>query len=50
MGTSIVEAMLSRTAPVFYGDIRSHERVSAYDFNNVVVFMNPWDASFLEEH
>ncbi|KAJ4727409.1 2-oxoglutarate (2OG) and Fe(II)-dependent oxygenase superfamily protein [Melia azedarach] len=27
MGTSIVEAMLSRTAPVFYGDIRSHERV-----------------------
>ncbi|GLT77087.1 hypothetical protein SLA2020_487050 [Shorea laevis] len=26
-GSSIVEAMLSRAAPVFYGDIRSHERV-----------------------
>lgn len=23
----MVEAMLSRTAPVFYGDLRSHERV-----------------------
>ncbi|GAB4841645.1 hypothetical protein Ancab_022359 [Ancistrocladus abbreviatus] len=27
VGSCIVEAMLSRTAPVFYGDIRSHERV-----------------------
>ncbi|PSS14592.1 Lysine-specific demethylase [Actinidia chinensis var. chinensis] len=27
VGSSIVEAMLSRSAPVFYGDIRSHERV-----------------------
>ncbi|XP_050203422.1 lysine-specific demethylase JMJ31 [Mercurialis annua] len=27
VGTSTVEAMLSRTAPVFYGDLRSHERV-----------------------
>ncbi|KAK4847443.1 hypothetical protein QYF36_001973 [Acer negundo] len=27
LGSSIVEAMLSRTAPVFYGDLRSHERV-----------------------
>ncbi|KAI5680218.1 hypothetical protein M9H77_01445 [Catharanthus roseus] len=27
-GSSNVEAMLSRTAPVFNGDIRSHERVS----------------------
>ncbi|CAK7346519.1 unnamed protein product [Dovyalis caffra] len=27
VGSSTVEAMLSRTAPVFYGDIRSHERV-----------------------
>ncbi|XP_073141034.1 lysine-specific demethylase JMJ31 isoform X1 [Henckelia pumila] len=26
-GSSVVEAMLSRSAPVFYGDIRSHERV-----------------------
>ncbi|KDP21397.1 hypothetical protein JCGZ_21868 [Jatropha curcas] len=26
-GSSKVEAMLSRTAPVFYGDLRSHERV-----------------------
>ncbi|KAI3967010.1 hypothetical protein MKW92_046137 [Papaver armeniacum] len=26
-GSSIVEAMLSRTAPVFYGDLRRHERV-----------------------
>ncbi|XP_026412046.1 uncharacterized protein LOC113307808 isoform X3 [Papaver somniferum] len=26
-GSSIVEAMLSTTAPVFYGDLRSHERV-----------------------
>lgn len=26
-GSSNVEAMLSRTAPVFNGDIRSHERV-----------------------
>ncbi|KAI3979811.1 hypothetical protein MKX01_013906 [Papaver californicum] len=26
-GSSIVEAMCSRTAPVFYGDLRSHERV-----------------------
>ncbi|KAL1547193.1 hypothetical protein AAHA92_23699 [Salvia divinorum] len=27
VGSSIVEAMLSRSAPVFYGDIRAHERV-----------------------
>ncbi|XP_071939166.1 lysine-specific demethylase JMJ31-like isoform X5 [Coffea arabica] len=27
-GSSTVEAMLSQQAPVFYGDIRSHERVS----------------------
>ncbi|KAL5792857.1 hypothetical protein ACOSP7_001451 [Xanthoceras sorbifolium] len=27
LGSSVVEAMLSRTAPVFYGDLRSHERV-----------------------
>ncbi|XAR58580.1 tRNAPhe (7-(3-amino-3-carboxypropyl)wyosine37-C2)-hydroxylase [Bertholletia excelsa] len=27
VGSSTVEAMLSRHAPVFYGDIRSHERV-----------------------
>lgn len=27
VGSSIVEAMLSKSAPVFYGDIRSHERV-----------------------
>ncbi|KAH6812891.1 2-oxoglutarate and oxygenase superfamily protein [Perilla frutescens var. frutescens] len=27
VGSSVVEAMLSRSAPVFYGDIRSHERV-----------------------
>ncbi|XP_058105311.1 lysine-specific demethylase JMJ31 isoform X5 [Magnolia sinica] len=27
VGSSIVEAMLSRSAPVFYGDLRSHERV-----------------------
>uniref|UniRef100_A0A2P2MTX4 Cupin-like domain-containing protein n=1 Tax=Rhizophora mucronata TaxID=61149 RepID=A0A2P2MTX4_RHIMU len=27
VGSSIVEAMMSRTAPAFYGDIRSHERV-----------------------
>ncbi|XP_052188092.1 lysine-specific demethylase JMJ31 isoform X2 [Diospyros lotus] len=27
VGSSIVEAMRSRSAPVFYGDIRSHERV-----------------------
>lgn len=26
-GSCIVEAMLSRSAPVFYGDLRSHERV-----------------------
>lgn len=26
-GPSIVEVMLSKTAPVFYGDIRNHERV-----------------------
>ncbi|XP_073269674.1 lysine-specific demethylase JMJ31 isoform X2 [Primulina huaijiensis] len=26
-GSSVVEAMLSKSAPVFYGDIRSHERV-----------------------
>ncbi|KAJ8899452.1 hypothetical protein K2173_018426 [Erythroxylum novogranatense] len=26
-GSCIVEAMLSRDAPIFYGDIRSHERV-----------------------
>ncbi|CAK9309951.1 unnamed protein product [Citrullus colocynthis] len=26
-GSCIVEAMLTRTAPVFYGDLRSHERV-----------------------
>lgn len=28
VGSSIVEAMLSKSAPVFNGDIRSHERVS----------------------
>ncbi|XP_077245410.1 2-oxoglutarate (2OG) and Fe(II)-dependent oxygenase superfamily protein isoform X2 [Tasmannia lanceolata] len=28
VGSSVVEAMLSRAAPVFYGDIRSHERVT----------------------
>lgn len=27
IGSSIVEAMLSKSAPVFYGDLRSHERV-----------------------
>ncbi|XP_042517851.1 uncharacterized protein LOC122091786 isoform X2 [Macadamia integrifolia] len=27
VGSSVVEAMLSRSAPVFYGDLRSHERV-----------------------
>ncbi|XP_031113134.1 uncharacterized protein LOC116016840 [Ipomoea triloba] len=27
VGSTIVEVMLSRSAPVFYGDIRSHERV-----------------------
>ncbi|OMO77635.1 hypothetical protein CCACVL1_14932 [Corchorus capsularis] len=27
VGSFMVEAMLSRTAPVFYGDLRSHERV-----------------------
>ncbi|CAA2990058.1 Hypothetical predicted protein [Olea europaea subsp. europaea] len=27
VGSLVVEAMLSRSAPVFYGDIRSHERV-----------------------
>ncbi|KAL2556829.1 2-oxoglutarate (2OG) and Fe(II)-dependent oxygenase superfamily protein [Forsythia ovata] len=27
VGSTVVEAMLSRSAPVFYGDIRSHERV-----------------------
>ncbi|XP_010279252.1 PREDICTED: uncharacterized protein LOC104613224 isoform X2 [Nelumbo nucifera] len=27
VGSSVVEAMFSRSAPVFYGDIRSHERV-----------------------
>ncbi|KAF3664997.1 putative BEACH domain-containing protein lvsA-like [Capsicum annuum] len=27
VGSVVVEAMLSRSAPVFYGDIRSHERV-----------------------
>ncbi|GAB2282322.1 hypothetical protein Dimus_016870 [Dionaea muscipula] len=26
-GSSVVEAMLTRSAPVFYGDIRRHERV-----------------------
>ncbi|OVA05385.1 JmjC domain [Macleaya cordata] len=26
-GSCVVEAMLSRSAPVFYGDLRSHERV-----------------------
>ncbi|MQM16086.1 hypothetical protein Taro_049041 [Colocasia esculenta] len=27
VGSSTVEAMLSRSAPIFYGDLRSHERV-----------------------
>ncbi|XP_044487034.1 uncharacterized protein LOC123212064 [Mangifera indica] len=27
LGSSVVEVMLSRSAPVFYGDIRRHERV-----------------------
>lgn len=30
VGSSIVEAMLSRAAPVFYGDIRGHERVKFF--------------------
>ncbi|XP_026423034.1 uncharacterized protein LOC113318954 isoform X4 [Papaver somniferum] len=33
-GSSIVEAMLSRTAPVFYGDLRSHERVPIVNLEN----------------
>ncbi|KAG9451839.1 hypothetical protein H6P81_004743 [Aristolochia fimbriata] len=28
VGSSTVEAMLSKSAPVFYGDLRNHERVS----------------------
>lgn len=31
-GSVEVEAMLSRTAPIFNGDIRSHERVSKTPF------------------
>lgn len=30
MGSSTVEVMLSKSAPVFYGDIRNHERVFFY--------------------
>ena len=33
MGSSTVEAMLSRCAPIFYGDIRSHERVIVCRFS-----------------
>lgn len=29
--SSVVEAMLSRSAPVFYGDLRSHERVAFHN-------------------
>lgn len=36
-GSSVVEAMLSRSAPVFYGDIRSHERVICLVLN---IFVN----------
>lgn len=36
MGSSVVEGMLSRTAPVFYGDLRSHERVFLYYFSVVM--------------
>ena len=36
-----MEAMLSKTAPVFYGDIRSHERVIfvpvSYSSNNRIL-------------
>ncbi|XP_077245411.1 2-oxoglutarate (2OG) and Fe(II)-dependent oxygenase superfamily protein isoform X3 [Tasmannia lanceolata] len=34
VGSSVVEAMLSRAAPVFYGDIRSHERVPILNIEN----------------
>uniref|UniRef100_A0A2K2BDH4 Cupin-like domain-containing protein n=1 Tax=Populus trichocarpa TaxID=3694 RepID=A0A2K2BDH4_POPTR len=34
VGSSTVEAMLSKTAPVFYGDIRSHERQSMRNTDN----------------
>lgn len=30
VGSNVVEAMLSSSAPVFYGDLRSHERVRYY--------------------
>lgn len=30
VGSTTVEAMLSRSGPVFYGDLRSHERVRVY--------------------
>ena len=32
VGSVEVEAMLSRTAPCFNGDIRSHERVKHFSF------------------
>ncbi|XP_048233905.1 uncharacterized protein LOC8276685 isoform X4 [Ricinus communis] len=37
VGSSTIEAMLSRTAPVFYGDLRSHERVP-FPFSTFIDF------------
>ncbi|XP_022155805.1 uncharacterized protein LOC111022839 isoform X2 [Momordica charantia] len=38
-GACIVEAMLTRSAPVFYGDLRSHERVPL-PFSTFIQFCN----------
>ncbi|XP_062085320.1 lysine-specific demethylase JMJ31 isoform X2 [Humulus lupulus] len=37
VGSCVVEAMLSKSAPVFYGDLRSHERVHL-PFSNFIGF------------
>ncbi|KAF4370190.1 hypothetical protein F8388_007331 [Cannabis sativa] len=37
VGSCVVEAMLSKSAPVFYGDLRSHERV-ALPFSDFIGF------------
>ena len=42
-GSGIVEAMLSKSAPVFYGDLRSHERVIFF----VYFFKTLWNFELL---
>ena len=41
VGSCVVEAMLSKSAPSFYGDLRSHERVGLMFFRVVTLKSKP---------